>query len=358
MNNAVPIIPVLVGLARMPQPAQLLASLNNFAFLNPAPVDTGRDFHQHMERLIRSIDQIVPDRHATSLATSASREEAATPAAPATADRRGDADIPDFTVFRDAPYAPELVVIPAGEFMMGSTDAGHPDERPQHRVTIARHFAIGRYPVTFDEYDRFCDAMRREKPGDQGWGRRRRPVINVSWDDAQAYVSWLSKEIDRVYRLPSEAEWEYACRAGTMARYSFGDAITPDNANYADSGLGRTNEVGAYPPNPWGLHDVHGNIWESVEDDWHESYQGGAERRIGLEGFATRSGSWPLRVAGRLLGPRLEVLPVRLPQQVRLWLPHPQCRVPGGSNPFLILQKAIPLHVQWPPMGLQKLRTA
>ena len=172
MNNAVPIIPVLVGLARMPQPAQLLASLNNFAFLNAAPVDTGRDFHQHMERLIRSIDQIVPDRHATSLATSASREEAATPAAPATADRRGDADIPDFTVFRDAPYAPELVVIPAGEFMMGSTDAGHPDERPQHRVTIARHFAIGRYPVTFDEYDRFCDAMRREKPGDQGWGRR------------------------------------------------------------------------------------------------------------------------------------------------------------------------------------------
>ena len=87
-------------------------------------------------------------------------------------------------------------------------------------------------------------------------------------------TAWLSQETGRAYRLPSEAEWEYACRAGTTTRYSFGDAITPDDANYADSGLSRTSEVGAYPANPWGLHDMHGNVWEWVEDDWHENYRG------------------------------------------------------------------------------------
>jgi formylglycine-generating enzyme required for sulfatase activity len=179
-------------------------------------------------------------------------------------------------VFRDAALAPELVVIPAGEFMMGSPDQNEGrrrNEGPRHRVTIGRRFALGRYPVTFDEYDRFCEATRREKPGDEGWGRGRRPVINISWDDAQAYIAWLSQETGKTYRLPSEAEWEYACRAGTTTRYSFGDAITPQNANYGDSGLGRTSEVGTYPANPWKIHDMHGNVWEWLKDDWHENYQ-------------------------------------------------------------------------------------
>jgi formylglycine-generating enzyme required for sulfatase activity len=180
-------------------------------------------------------------------------------------------------VFRDAPFAPEVVVIPAGEFMMGSSDSEegwNEYERPKHRVTIRSRFALGRYPRTFDEYDRFCEAKQRGKPDDSGWGRGRRPVINVSWDDAQAYIAWLSQETGKPYRLPSEAEWEYACRAGTTSRYSFGDMITPDQANYADSGLWRTSEVGAYSANPWGLHDMHGNIWEWVDDDWHENYRG------------------------------------------------------------------------------------
>jgi formylglycine-generating enzyme required for sulfatase activity len=178
-------------------------------------------------------------------------------------------------VFRDAAFAPELVVIPAGQFMMGSTeDSGYESERPQHRVTIGRRFAIGRYPVTFDEYDRFCEARGQEKPGDLGWGRGRRPVIMVGWEDARNYLRWLSGETGWAYRLPSEAEWEYACRAGTTTRYSFGEAITPKDANYHDSELGRTSVVGAYPANAWGLHDMHGNVWEWVEDDWHKNYQG------------------------------------------------------------------------------------
>jgi formylglycine-generating enzyme required for sulfatase activity len=174
---------------------------------------------------------------------------------------------------------------------------GFEEERPQHRVTIAQRFALGRFPVTLDEYDRFCEAKRLGKPADGGWGRGRRPVINVTWHDAQVYVVWLSQETGRTYRLPSEAEWEYACRAGTTSRYSFGDSITPSNANYADSRLGRTSEVGAYPANPWLLHDMHGNVWEWVEDDWQENYQGAppngsAWKDTGTRHRVLRGGSW------------------------------------------------------------------
>jgi formylglycine-generating enzyme required for sulfatase activity len=178
--------------------------------------------------------------------------------------------------------------------MMGSTekeDGSGERERPQHRVTIGHRFAMGRFPVTFEEYNRFCEATQRKKPEDQGWGRGRRPVINVSWDAAQAYIAWLSQETGKAYRLPSEAEWEYACRAGTTSRYSFGDAITPHRANYGDSGLGRTREVGAYPANPWGLHDMHGNVWEWVEDDWHENYRGAPAD--GSAWKETKTGSGP-----------------------------------------------------------------
>ncbi len=185
----------------------------------------------------------------------------------------------DFAVFRDvdAPWCPEMVVLPAGEFLMGSPASdkeGFGDQRPQHRVKIGYRFALGRNPVTFAEYDHFCAETRREEPADQGWGRGRRPVINVSWLDAQDYLTWLSQETGWAYRLPSEAEWEYACRAATTTRYAFGDKITPKNANYGESKLGKTTDVGAYPPNPWGLYDMHGNVWEWVEDVWHDSYNG------------------------------------------------------------------------------------
>ena len=146
--------------------------------------------------------------------------------------------------------------MPTGSFLMGATEAErrwalgrdtHADvsssgafclfgdeEKPRHKVKIAHHFAVGHYPVTFGEWDFCthvggCDGYR---PYDEGWGSGRRPVINVSWEDAQAYVEWLSKETGQPYRLLSEAEWEYACRAGTTTHYSWGDEITLENANY------------------------------------------------------------------------------------------------------------------------------
>ena len=188
-------------------------------------------------------------------------------------------ELPDLAVFKDldAPWCSEMVVIPAGSFLMGSP----PDEPerldwegPQHQVTIGDRFAIGRYAVTFGEYDHFSDVTGREKPADRGWGRGRRPVIKVSWWDAQAYCEWLARETGRPYRLPSEAEWEYACRAGRTTRYAFGNTITPKDANYSESKMGKTTEVGSYPANAWGVYDLHGNVWDWVEDVWHDDYGG------------------------------------------------------------------------------------
>jgi formylglycine-generating enzyme required for sulfatase activity len=185
--------------------------------------------------------------------------------------------IKDFAVFRDidAPWCPEMVALPADEFMMGSP-AGERErdksESPRHKITIGYRFAIGRYPVTFAEYDHFCVTAQRGTPNDLGWGRGRRPLINVFWPDARAYCAWLASESGQPFRLPSEAEWEYACRAGTTTRYAFGDAIMPKDANYSLN-VSKTTEVGAYPPNAWGLYDMHGNVWEWVEDIYHNSYE-------------------------------------------------------------------------------------
>jgi formylglycine-generating enzyme required for sulfatase activity len=172
-----------------------------------------------------------------------------------------------------------MVIIPAGSFLMGSPpDEKYrdSDEGPQHQVTISRRFALGRTAVTFDEYDQFCAQTGRDKPGDAGWGRGSRPVINVSWADATAYCEWLSGQTGQRYRLPTEAEWEYACRAGTTTPFSFGAAITPEQVNYdgrhpyagGRKGLyrKRTVPVMSLPANPWGLHEMHGNVWEWCVD--------------------------------------------------------------------------------------------
>jgi len=190
---------------------------------------------------------------------------------------------------KDGSQGPGMVVIPGGSFLMGSP-ADEPerfsDEGPQHRVTI-RPFAIGRTEVTFAQYDRFAAATGREKPNDEGWGRGDRPVINVSWQDAQAYAKWLSGQTGQSYRLPSEAEWEYAARAGTSAPFRTGDCIHTDQANYngnydynncgAKTGVYRRRTVpaGSLPANGFGLHEVAGNVYEWVEDCWHSSYMGG-----------------------------------------------------------------------------------
>jgi formylglycine-generating enzyme required for sulfatase activity len=178
-------------------------------------------------------------------------------------------------VLRDiaAPWCPELVVLPAGRFVMGASigDAkARADEHPSSEITFDRGFAVGRSPVTFEEYLRFCEATGAAVPEDDGWGRDRHPVINVSWHDASAYAAWLMKVTGEPYRLPSEAEWEYACRAGTTTPYFTGATIGAEQANFARR-VRRTTPVGQYPSNPWGLLDMLGNVWEWTLDTYRDS---------------------------------------------------------------------------------------
>ena len=228
------------------------------------------------------------------------------------AERRRRAREPG-TVFRDCDECPQMVVVPAGSFLMGSPSGEakrDDDEGPVHRVTFDRPFAVGVYEVTFREWDACvagggCNGYR---PGDEGWGRGDRPVINVSWDDARAYVGWLSRETGEGYRLLSESEWEYVARAGTTGPFHTGATISTDQANYDGDyvyGSGRrgvyreqTVVVGRFPPNGFGLHDVHGNVWEWVQDCWHGDYagapvDGGAWERGGdCSQRVVRGGSW------------------------------------------------------------------
>ena len=160
---------------------------------------------------------------------------------------------------------------------MGSKDGEDGDaERPRHKVTIPKPFAVGRYAVTFDDWEAAVSAGSvQHRPSDKGWGRGRRPVIDVSWDDAQAYLKWLSSKTAQPYRLLSEAEWEYCCRAGTETAYSFGNSITKQQAQFSEDGYGsadRTVEVGSFAANAFGLHDMHGNVLEWCEDCWNDNY--------------------------------------------------------------------------------------
>ncbi|MCE2890845.1 MAG: formylglycine-generating enzyme family protein [Hyphomonadaceae bacterium] len=182
---------------------------------------------------------------------------------------------------------PDMITLPAGEFVMGAPEGeegSRDDERPQRRVTFPRPFALGRTTVTFAMWEAamaagFAPPSGTHPPKDEGWGRDGRPVINVSWHDAQAYCLWLNQRLGLrpgTYRLPSEAEWEYACRAGTVTAFSFGDTISPDQANFDGSVSWRTGQTGNYrrrtvpvgslPENPWGLCEMHGNAWEWVKD--------------------------------------------------------------------------------------------
>ncbi|MFZ4806322.1 MAG: SUMF1/EgtB/PvdO family nonheme iron enzyme [Hyphomicrobiaceae bacterium] len=191
--------------------------------------------------------------------------------------------------FRDCPDCPEMVVVPAGSFMMGSP-ASEPqrgsDEGPQRRVTLAKPFGVGKFEVTFAEWDACVAASGCKHKPETDWGRGRQPVMRVSWDDAKEYVAWLSRKAGKPYRLLSEAEWEYAARAGTTPPFWWGSSIMPSQANYdgsADPYKGggsqgeyrqRTVVVDSFAANPWGLHNVHGNVWEWTEDCWHDSYNG------------------------------------------------------------------------------------
>ena len=181
--------------------------------------------------------------------------------------------------FRDCPQCPEMVVLPAGSFMMGSApgEEGRVDDRegPRRQVTIARPFAVGKFEVTFAEWDAcVAEGGCKHRPDDRGWGRGKQPVINVSWDDVTTeYLPWLSHKTGKAYRLLTEAEWEYAARGETSARYWWGDQASREHANYGKDRCCAV-PVGQFPANPFGLHDMHGNVWEWVQDCWHASYAG------------------------------------------------------------------------------------
>ncbi len=215
-------------------------------------------------------------------------------------------EAPPGTRFRDCAECPELVVVPSGTYMMGSPsgESGRSDtEGPVHRVRIGRAFAVGVYEVTFAEWDACVSGggCYGYRPDDEGWGRGRRPVINVSWEDAQGYVRWLSRKTGQEYRLLSESEWEYVARGGTTGPFHTGSTISTEQANYNGdytygSGrkgrhIGKTVKVGSYPSNGFGLHDVHGNVWEWVEDCWNGSYAGAP-----TDGSAWESGNCAARV--------------------------------------------------------------
>ncbi|MCY4573865.1 MAG: formylglycine-generating enzyme family protein [Gemmatimonadetes bacterium] len=236
--------------------------------------------------------------------------------------------------FRDCEACPLMVIAPGGSFMMGSPsdEEGRFDlEGPQREVTIGSPFAVGVYEVSFEEWDACVNAggCAGYSPGDEGWGRGRRPVINVSWEDAQTYVQWLSQESGEDYRLLSEAEWEYVARAGTETlRYWSGEQEHCLHANGLDQDLARTSEgrawmneynrldpaqctdgydrtapVGSYPANAFGLHDVLGNVNEWTQDCWNDSYSGAPDDgRAWMSGdCSTRS----LRGGGWLGGARV-----------------------------------------------------
>jgi formylglycine-generating enzyme required for sulfatase activity len=194
--------------------------------------------------------------------------------------------------FRDCADCAEVVVVPAGSFEMGSSSEY---EGPVHRVSIGRPFAIGRFEVTFDEWDKCADdGGCKFRPDDREWGRGKHPVINVSWLDAQSFVAWLSRRTGITYRLPSEAEWEFAARAGTKTPYWWGREVGSAQANCRECRTGegqKTSPVGSYRPNPFGLYDTAGNVAEWVEDCWNESYRGAP-----ADGRAWTTGDCRLRV--------------------------------------------------------------
>ena len=222
------------------------------------------------------------------------------------------------TEFRDCPTCPELVVVPSGRFRMGCVSGRdcRDAEQPVHEVDVPL-FALGVYEVRFEEYDRFVQATGHRRPTDRGWGRGGRPVIDVSWEDAEAYVAWLSRETGEAYRLPSESEWEYAARAGTTTRYSWGQDVGRNRANCAGCGgrwddANRTAPAGSFAANGWGLHDMHGNVWEWVADCWHENYA-----RAPRDGTAwTSGGNCSRRV---LRGGSWNYFPVNLRSAIRTY---------------------------------------
>jgi formylglycine-generating enzyme required for sulfatase activity len=253
---------------------------------------------------------------------------------PGSAASRSESSAEAGKVFKDCDVCPDMVVIPAGQFIMGSppSEPGRRlSERPPHLVNIARPFAVGKFEVTFEQWDACVAARECGSVDDEGWGRQNLPVINVSWEQAQGYVEWLAEKTGKKYRLLSEAEWEYAARAGSDKARFWGSS--PERAcqfanvydqtgkldyefpwpNFdCDDRYAQTAPVGSFKPNAFGLHDMLGNVEEWVADCYNKTYVGapadGSVWALGdCAGRVRRGGSWNteaelLRSAYRTLG--------------------------------------------------------
>ncbi len=221
--------------------------------------------------------------------------------------------------FRDCDQCPEMVVVPAGEFTMGARaddDSREDDERPARTVSFAKPFAIGRFEITFDEWDACVAGGGCEKGPDEGWGRGRRPVIHVDFKQAMAYVAWLSRKTGKTYALPSESQWEYAARAGGTAETPWGrtkdqacrvanvyDATAKAKQPFdwpafpCEDGFTETAPVGSFAPNAFGLHDTLGNVWEWIADCYRPTFAGAPTDGSAVEADTcmkrmSKGGSW------------------------------------------------------------------
>jgi formylglycine-generating enzyme required for sulfatase activity len=325
LQRDIPVIPILLDGARMPKAGQLPKDLEQLSVRQGTDIRHA-SFRSDMDNLIRGLKNLpgqiepsnwllgLPDAE-TSMPRPAASEE----------DRIGRIKVDAMFIqgapqgwftpgagktewFKDHEHGPDMVVVPAGEFLMGSTDVA--GEQPVHKVVISSPFAVGKFAVTFAEWDA-CVAdggCNGYKPDDNEWRRHRRPVINVSWHDAKLYIDWLNAKTGKAYRLLSEAEREYVTRAGTTTPFWWGPEITPKQANYNGTHTyngstegeyrGKTVPVDSFEPNPWGLFNVHGNVFEWCEDIWHDTYSyAPTDGSAWLQGVddhrrVVRGGSW------------------------------------------------------------------
>lgn len=217
----------------------------------------------------------------------------------------GDDHLSVGSVFKDAPFSPEMVVVPSGTGFIGSDDSFDKEDirtvNPRRSVHLDAPFAVGRFTVTADEW-LFAQAhakwyqhtgLEPRRPNGNGWGRGRRPVIDVSWTDARAYIRWLCAITGRSYRLLSEDEWEYCCRSGTTTRFFWGEYITKRDARFDAENLNdKTAPVGSFRSNAWGLYDMHGNVEEWCEDLWLPVDTLARRDFLNRGMRVTRGGSW------------------------------------------------------------------
>jgi formylglycine-generating enzyme required for sulfatase activity len=289
-TTPVPVLPTPVVVAPAPVQALAAAPASQQPSAKPAPAPSTAPAVQSKPESAPILPEPAP-----SPAPNASASIADAPLS-----RASELALKPKDTFKECTNCPQMMVVPAGSYMMGSpaTEPGrYPDEGPQHTVTLARPCAVGKFALTFDEWDACAAAggCGGYKPDDRGWGRGRRPVINVSWNDAKAYVAWLAKLTGKSYRLLTEAEYEYAARGGTRTAYPWGDAIGNNNADCNGCGSQwddkQTAPVGSFAANGFGLYDVVGDVFEWTEDCYNDSYKGAP-----ADGAAWTSGDCSRRV--------------------------------------------------------------